>query len=45
MEWIEELGIEYEYFINIDSDALFIKDGYEEIRPKQMKDTDYMAVN
>ena len=26
MEWIEELGIEYDYFINIDSDALFIKD-------------------
>ncbi len=31
MEWIEELGIDYEYFINIDSDALFIKDGYENI--------------
>ena len=44
MEWIEELGIDYDYFINIDSDALFIKDGYEEMVAEQMKDSDYMAV-
>jgi hypothetical protein len=44
MEWIEELGIDYEYFINIDSDALFIKDGYENIISEQMRDADYMAV-
>ena len=25
MEWLEEMGIEYKYFINIDSDALFIQ--------------------
>jgi hypothetical protein len=44
MEWLEELGIEYEYFINIDSDALFVKNGYEEFIQTQMKDTDYMAI-
>ncbi|MBM7656473.1 galactosyltransferase-related protein [Neobacillus cucumis] len=44
MEWLEELGIEYEYFINIDSDALFIKKGYEEFIQSEMQDTDYMAV-
>ena len=44
MEWLEELGIEYEYFINIDSDALFIKKGYEEFVQTEMEDTDYMAV-
>ncbi|MEH7096961.1 galactosyltransferase-related protein [Neobacillus vireti] len=44
MEWLEELGLEYEYFINIDSDALFIKKGYEEFIQTEMKDTDYMAV-
>lgn len=45
MEWLEELGIQYEYFINIDSDALFIRKGYEEFIQTEMVDTDYMAVN
>jgi hypothetical protein len=44
MEWLEELGIEYKYFINIDSDALFINKGYEEFIQTQMKDADYMGV-
>ncbi len=44
MEWLEELSIEYEYFINIDSDALFIRKGYEEFIQTEMVDTDYMAV-
>ena len=44
MEWLEELDVEYEYFINIDSDALFIKKGYEKFIQTQMKDTDYMGV-
>ncbi|MFJ8255998.1 galactosyltransferase-related protein [Peribacillus asahii] len=44
MEWLEELGINYEYFINIDSDALFIKKGYEEFIQTEMKDSDYMGV-
>jgi len=44
MEWLEEMGVDYEYLINIDSDALFIKRGYEDFIEKQMRDTDYMAV-
>ncbi|WP_284036274.1 galactosyltransferase-related protein [Neobacillus sp. 114] len=44
MEWLEKQGIQYDYFINIDSDALFIRKGYEEFVQKEMKDTDYMAV-
>lgn len=44
MEWLEELGIKYKYFINIDSDALFIRKGYEKFIQNAMKDTDYMAV-
>lgn len=44
MEWLEELGVQYEYFINIDSDALFYRKGYEEFIQTEMKDTDYMAV-
>lgn len=44
MEWLEELGIQYEYFINIDSDALFFRKGYEEFIQTEMMDTDYMGV-
>lgn len=45
MEWLEELGVKYDYFINIDSDALFIGKGYEEYIKAEMKDTDYMGVD
>ncbi|MFK9094063.1 galactosyltransferase-related protein [Bacillus salipaludis] len=44
MEWLEEMGMDYEYLINIDSDALFFRKGYEDFIEKQMGDTDYMAV-
>ncbi|WP_051633787.1 glycosyltransferase family 2 protein [Bacillus sp. UNC41MFS5] len=44
MEWMEELGIEYEYFINLDSDSLFFRHGYEEFVQAQMQGIDYMAV-
>jgi hypothetical protein len=45
MEWLEEMGIDYEYYINLDSDVLFFRKGYEEFIQSEMKDTDYMAVN
>lgn len=44
MEWIEQIGLDYDYFINIDSDALFITKGYEEFVIEQMQDTDYLGV-
>ncbi|MFN7251047.1 MAG: hypothetical protein ACK4M9_09670 [Anaerobacillus sp.] len=45
MEWLEEIKVEYDFLINIDSDALFIRKGYEEFIEKEMRDTDYMAVD
>jgi hypothetical protein len=45
MEWLEEQNVEYEYFINIDSDAIFFRKGYEEFIEEQMIHTDYMAVD
>ncbi|RXI98197.1 hypothetical protein DS745_17825 [Anaerobacillus alkaliphilus] len=44
MEWLEEIELEYDYFINIDSDALFFRKGFEEFIEEQMQDADYMAV-
>jgi hypothetical protein len=44
MEWVEENGIDYDYFINIDSDVLFIHKGFEEFIASQMSDTDYLGV-
>ncbi|MFC0559387.1 glycosyltransferase family 2 protein [Halalkalibacter alkalisediminis] len=44
MEWIEQMGMDYDYFINVDSDALFFRKGYEEFLHEQMNETDYMAV-
>lgn len=44
MEWIEDIGIEYDYFINLDSDALFFQYGFEQFIAEQMKSVDYMGV-
>ncbi|WP_066071263.1 glycosyltransferase family 2 protein [Neobacillus soli] len=44
MEWLEEMRMDYQYLINIDSDALFIRNGYEQFIQREMNDTDYMAV-
>ncbi len=44
MEWLEDIECEYDYLINIDSDALFFRTGFEEFIEEQMQDADYMAV-
>lgn len=44
MEWLEEMKMDYDYLVNIDSDALFIREGYEDFVQTQMVNTDYMAV-
>jgi hypothetical protein len=44
MEWIEDIGIDYDYFINLDSDALFFQLGFEQFIAEQMIDVDYMGV-
>lgn len=43
MEWLEGMNYEYDYLINLDSDALFAKKGYEEFIHSEMQDFDYMA--
>lgn len=45
MEWLDQINFPYDYLINIDSDAIFIREGYEEFIYKQMKDTDYMGID
>ncbi|MCT8140355.1 hypothetical protein H1D32_23235 [Anaerobacillus sp. CMMVII] len=44
MEWLDEINLNYDYFINLDSDVLFFRKGYEEFIEEQMKDADYMGV-
>ena len=43
MEWLEEINHPYDYLINIDSDALFAKKGFEEFICSEMQGFDYMA--
>lgn len=44
MKWLEDLNLKYDYLINLDSDALFIRDGYEKFITDQMVNKDYMGV-
>jgi hypothetical protein len=44
MEWLDEIGINYDYFINLDSDVLLFRKGYEEFIEEEMQDVDYMGV-
>lgn len=43
MEWLEKIGYEYDYLINIDSDVLFAKKGFEKFIISEMEHYDYMA--
>lgn len=45
MKWLESIDFDYQYLINLDSDCLFAKKGYEEFVVGAMEDVDYMAVN
>jgi len=44
MKWLNKVNFEYDYLINLDSDVLFIKKGFEKFVISEMKNTDYMAV-
>ncbi|NLY43084.1 MAG: hypothetical protein GX066_03740 [Clostridiaceae bacterium] len=44
MKWLDDTGYQYDYLINLDSDALFARKGFESFIISQMKDADYMAV-
>ncbi len=42
-EWLDDSEISYDYVINLDSDVLFIRRGFEEFIIRSMKGFDYMA--
>ncbi|WP_274361881.1 hypothetical protein [Paenibacillus thermotolerans] len=44
MRWLEDTGFSYEYLINLDSDALFAREGFERFISEEMRDKDYMGV-
>jgi hypothetical protein len=45
MKWLEKINLEYDFLINLDSDALFVREGYEQFIYEQMKNKDYMGVD
>ncbi|WP_078429820.1 hypothetical protein [Alkalihalobacterium alkalinitrilicum] len=44
MKWLQEEQFNYDYLINLDSDALFARRGFEEFIQKEMQNVDYMGV-
>ncbi|MBA9084525.1 hypothetical protein FHR92_000982 [Fontibacillus solani] len=44
MRWLEDSKKKYDYLINLDSDALFAKEGYEAYIIREMENKDYMGV-
>ncbi|MNO29655.1 hypothetical protein D3C76_195750 [compost metagenome] len=45
MEWLEDINYSYDVLINLDSDALFAREGYEQYILNEMKDKEYMGVD
>lgn len=45
MEWLEDIDFTYDYLINLDSDALFAKEGFEAFILSEMNGFDYMATH
>ncbi|QEY21279.1 glycosyltransferase [Psychrobacillus sp. AK 1817] len=45
MTWLEEIQIDYDYLVNLDSDVMFIKKGYEKYLNKHMQGYDCMGIN
>ncbi|GGD75520.1 hypothetical protein [Paenibacillus nasutitermitis] len=45
MRWLEDIEYDYDYLINLDSDALFAREGYEQFIVSQMENKDYMGVD
>ncbi len=45
MNWLEETNIEYDYLINLDSDVLFIKHGFESFIEEVMEGYDCMGAH
>lgn len=45
MIWLEETKEDYDYLVNLDSDVMFIKRGYEEYLKQHMQGYDCMGIN
>jgi hypothetical protein len=45
MKWLDEINVEYEYLINLDSDVLFIKPGFESFIEEAMEGFDCMGAH
>lgn len=45
MTWLEETKEDYDYLVNLDSDVMFIKRGYEEYLNEHMQGYDCMGIN
>lgn len=44
MEWLEDIDYSYDILINLDSDVLFAREGFEQYILNEMNDKDYMGV-
>ncbi|WP_313640170.1 hypothetical protein [Paenibacillus sp.] len=45
MEWLEDINYSYDVLINLDSDVLFAREGFEQYILNEMKDKDYLGVD
>lgn len=44
MQWLEDINYSYDLLINLDSDVLFAREGFEQYILNEMQDKDYMGV-
>ncbi|MEW9672183.1 hypothetical protein ABLT31_25470 [Ammoniphilus sp. 3BR4] len=44
MRWLQKIQMKYDYLINLDSDALFARKGFEEFIADEMGNKEYMGV-
>lgn len=44
MRWLEARGIDYDYLINVDSDLMFVKPGFEQFLNNRMNGYDCMGI-
>ena len=45
MAWVVQEGLDFDFFVTLDSDALFIQHGYESLLERELADSEYMGVD
>ncbi|HEY8425785.1 MAG TPA: hypothetical protein VIK73_07210 [Limnochordales bacterium] len=45
MMWVVQEGLDFDFFVTLDSDALFIQHGYESLLERELSQSEYMAVD